>query len=259
MLRYVGNRMTPEPVLYDPVERLVTEIIPPETIALTVGDLQKFAESVSNPLFSDMTKDKQSGLFLPTQPKKGTWAAVNRSAFPGWMRNEVEPKPDPPEEPFEVNLTTPLIGYRAWNIHAGLLVSLNDPQDWTPDNPMKAHCLAAKHCKPCPSEHCTCGIYAVDELKDIQWGSVFGKVYGWGRYVRGENGWRSQFAYPAEFYLATQHDRETYVWILKKYHVPISQFMPIQVYHPSEDGYENWQDQEDRNLGASRDSDAEED
>jgi hypothetical protein len=64
-----------------------------------------------------------------------------------------------------------------------------------------------------PQRHCGCGLYALDGPWDFagylparhfgvsdQANVVVGVVAGWGRAVRGEHGWRAQFARPVALY-----------------------------------------------------------
>lgn len=174
----------------------------------------------------------------------------------------------PKEEVFELNMVTPLAGWRMWSLHAGLLSSLNEPYLWQPLQAMKAEC------SPCYTglerkghehgvavyENCSCGIYATDEkaTAEDQDGTVLGEIWGWGRYVRGNRGWRAEFAYPKSFCLASH--QSDLVSVLKKYKVPIFVQQPIQVYSPAEDGYDEYRrDNPNWHSGADEDSGAAED
>jgi hypothetical protein len=67
---------------------------------------------------------------------------------------------------------------------------------------------------------------------------VLGEVYGWGRYIRGDEGWRSQYQYPKAFHLPVDAAPEMLEG-LKKYHVPIYVEQPQLLYNPAEEGYED--------------------
>lgn len=84
-----------------------------------------------------------------------------------------------------------------------------------------------------------------------------GEVYGWGRYVRGEDGWRSQFSYPKAFHL--RKDQSHRVDMLKQYKVPIYLDTPLNVYDPQEEGYESRDHQASRSVGTHQEPDADED
>jgi hypothetical protein len=178
----------------------------------------------------------------------------------GVIRVKKEPKPPPPpkEVDFEMNLVEPLVGWKSWNFPAepseeSLLMSRSG-FFWNPDEPTVAQC--DRKCSKIPGEHHTCGIYASTEGRDSAegYGTVLGQVLGWGRYVRGGEGWRSQYSYP-KFFLLNQ-EQENLVESLKKYHVPIFMEKPVEIYEPRRDGYEYWEDSPDWNLGADQESDS---
>jgi len=161
-----------------------------------------------------------------------------------------KPLPKPVEADFEVNMVEALIGWRKWKVnttarriesqyaHTGFETSL-----WPVDEPLRAKCT----CGPkVPSERHECGIYATDDKTTTKaYEGIEGQVYGWGRYVRGNKGWRSEFAYPKEFYLS-EVVPET-LDILKQYHVPIYVLQPMRIYDPEEDGYDgHWNAEENR-------------
>jgi hypothetical protein len=88
-----------------------------------------------------------------------------------------------------------------------------------------------------PAEHHTCGIYSSDSKSTAEdYGDVLGKVYGWGRYIRHEGGWRAAFAYPNCFFL--REEQMNLVDVLKKYHVPIYVSQTMRIYDPAEEGYD---------------------
>ena len=107
----------------------------------------------------------------------------------------------------------PLVGYREWSIRTEphdrpRLLSLFHPTTWPHDRPFSAICLRpvtwphrpipAFH-EVVPDESCQCGIYAFrrpefETLNGASGPKVRGIVFGWGRYILGTLGWRSQFA-----------------------------------------------------------------
>jgi hypothetical protein len=184
------------------------------------------------------------------------WARIHGITAP-----EPEPEPPPPLEPeFEVNMVEALVGWKAWTIDKGHLFSVSvSSARWLPDQPLVAHC-AVRHTYPthpkhaeCPIENCSCGIYgaatreSAEEYID-QAEEFVGLVYGWGRYVRSDKGWRAQYAYPKAFYLSA--DQESLVAALKPFHVPIHIEQPVLAYSPEEDGYEHRNDEADWYSGA---------
>jgi len=108
----------------------------------------------------------------------------------------------------------PLVGYREWSIRTEpsgrppRLLSLFHPTTWPHDQPLSAVCLRPatspdRSAHPIhdgvPDESCQCGIYAFrrpefESLNGATGRKVRGIVYGWGRYVLGTLGWRTQFA-----------------------------------------------------------------
>jgi len=171
-----------------------------------------------------------------------------------------ERKPQIEQDEFELNLVEPLVGWRCWWLdeRGGMLRSMNETDYvWPRENRANAKCERWKHTPPV--EKCSCGFYALDSKRLLydnfrldQDGLVCGTVYGWGRYVRSENGFRSQYAYPRCFYMAsgTSHLIRT-IRFLRQYRVPIFLEQPMQVYYPDSEGYSGyWEDETHGNLGA---------
>ena len=254
VLRYVGNREKPEDSLYG-VEEIIHSHIK-YSILREFRDLAIPIQGLSGikPLSFD-EKSKMPQLVEPvSMPGDDLAGLYARMAAPVWWPAPpfmVEEKEEarPPEPEFEVNMMEPLVGWRSWRISGQLLRSLNHNHQWSPDEAFMAKC---RQHKDVPAEHCMCGIYAVTDLDAVPAGTVYGEVYGWGRYVRGEVGWRSEFAYPKCFHLAMS--QMPLVEKLRKYHVPIYIETPVQCYSPEEDGYENWTNEENGDRGAAQDS-----
>lgn len=168
------------------------------------------------------------------------------------------PKPDV----FETNLTEALVGWKAWNVQDGLLVSnVIGRYAWKPDEPMVARCAQlVKHRHPVPSIRCECGIYAADTYHHIAEfegrDAVAGEVLGWGRYVRGERGWRAQYVYPSRFLI--NQDSLHLLPTLMKYHVPVFCWRPVRIHDPGDDGYEHWKNEEDWDFRTAPEPDADE-
>ena len=142
--------------------------------------------------------------------------------------------------PFEVNMMEALTGWKSWKWREGeyLLTSptYGTAHPWCPDTAHQARCLDG--CKEVPHEHHTCGVYAGDTIEQARnYGAIYGQVYGWGRYVRGDKGWRAQFAYPKSFHLT--NDQAHLVEYLRRYHCPIYVEQPMLIYNPAEDGYDS--------------------
>lgn len=106
----------------------------------------------------------------------------------------------------------PLLGYREWAVwregsRPTRLRSLFHPTVWPAGRPLGAVCLrpliwhartGSRH-DGVPDLLCECGIYAFrepgfDTLRGAKGPKVRGVVYGWGRYVLGTSGWRTEFA-----------------------------------------------------------------
>jgi hypothetical protein len=246
--------------------------------SMDYADLREFSKTCPNPLHSDFTAETDPmRLSVPLHPREDMFAylsavgmiscadaqkmlsATYQSMFQTEFVEE-EAEQEPEREQFEINLTEPLVGWRHWTwskpaMSAAVgLRSLNVTKLWKPCEAFEAKCHLGwprntNHRKDLvPTEDCTCGIYAVDGISDLpvmhrhSGGEelITGLVYGWGRYVRGENGWRAQFAYPAEFHLRSFQTQ--LIEPLKEFRVPILIDEPIKIYDPSEDGYENRQD-----------------
>jgi hypothetical protein len=197
--------------------------------------------------------------------------SVKYSARDYWfLEEERKPKVEPP---FEMNMMEALIGWKRWKLSGDRIISNNGPIVWIPDTPLKAICTT-KRCEDAPIVHHGCGIYAVDkeEQTEKNYGPVLGQVFGWGKYVRGEKGWRSQYAYPMRFLL--EPGQESFLDVLKLYHVPVftktnvvmsqdkllAVYDLLQVYNPEEEGYYGyWNNGTTRDSGASTDSNASKD
>lgn len=151
---------------------------------------------------------------------------------------------------FEVDLTEPLTGWRAWLINKtegngivrpGLYstVASNMPECvWHPDQPMTAVCLMNKLKHPpddfsgVPAVECGCGLYAMRTFQAAlsYMGMytpsiiVYGEVYGWGKYILGTNGWRAQYAYPKSFHVYNGGIPRANYAALRDFHVPIYRY-----------------------------------
>jgi len=213
---------------------------------------------------------------------------MGRSLGTFWYGDEPQPlKPD--SAPFELNMMEALVGWRAWklDLEKKALRSQNtffgddEKHLLRPGTPMTAYCgrsrryagpsvadpagvmLREEH--PVPAEFCTCGIYAKDTLEEViddKYEGIYGQVYGWGRYVRGDQGWRAQYMYPKRFYLTRNYAREISpetIDFLKTYRVPIFVEQPCLFYNPEEDGYEYRDNEENWNFGADPEPDTDED
>jgi hypothetical protein len=110
----------------------------------------------------------------------------------------------------------PLVGYREWHAWTGvdgkpILLSLYRPSIWPYAEPMSAKCLkndlglwmrepVGEHRSPDPA--CQCGVYAHrhPQFEPCSTATphryVSGVVIGWGRYILGTKGWRTEVARP---------------------------------------------------------------
>ena len=160
--------------------------------------------------------------------------------------------------PFEVNMVEALVGWKGWKlgdspIDSGQLISPSYGGVWKPDEPFQATC---GECTDIPHESHSCGVYATDALDGAKgYGIVRGEVYGWGRYIRGDKGWRCQFAYPKAFYL--DEGQGHLVEQLRAFHVPVYVKQPMLIYSPEEDGYDgHWNAETDGDCRAGEESNA---
>jgi hypothetical protein len=176
------------------------------------------------------------------------------------------PAPVPVEPDFEVNMMEALVGWKAWKIRkvsiAGinlgmLLYSQHDVNTpWYPDKAYEAKCQSGRGCTAVPAEKDSCGIYAAGKVESVlSYGTIVGEVSGWGRYVRGEDGWRAQYAYPKAFHLIP--GQEDLIDALKVYHVPIYVQQPLRIYDPAEEGYDgNRETETNGDSGTAEESDS---
>jgi hypothetical protein len=80
-----------------------------------------------------------------------------------------------------------------------------------------------------PDQNCNCGIHLAKDIR-LAIGNcpfqllnvVYGLVYGWGKVIEGEHGYRVQYAYPKELYAA-----ETDIEALIGYGVPVQHYIEI--------------------------------
>lgn len=226
ILRYVGNREKPESELYSTEER--RELLPAPT--LTEPTELNFGSSLLHALYPEFEKDGD----LWVRP-------MSMPYIPSFLYGFSAPKPKPPSV-FDVNVMEALVGWKSWCLEDdGVLGSSMWPEiKWPVDEPLVAKCTSG--CLDVPDEYHTCGIYAASTREqvlgysDMNGEDFIGLVYGWGRYIRGVEGWRAQFAYPKCFYLNS--GQIALIEKLKAYHVPIYVEQPQLIYNPEEDGYE---------------------
>ena len=181
------------------------------------------------------------------------------------LGEEPEPESIEPTEPeFEVDLMEPLTGWKVVNVVGGIIKSEFDDSQYVPLQPFtaKCHCHQGKH--HAPALHGSCGIYAVDILEEVDIDrenefSVLIEIYGWGKYVRGETGWRAEHAYPKAIHLRS--GQGGMVEPLREYRVPIYLDIPtiVTAYDPTEEGYEHGQDEAPRDLSTAEGADSPED
>jgi hypothetical protein len=226
--------------------------------------------------------ERRDGLFVPASVAEDNpmlWPGALRAAYGNgfslgfdFSSADTEPSPPPPEPEFEVNLTEALVGWKRWLFDPRQRVLVTSHKLlWHPLQQVTAVCYGNSYnflhnrrlCPKSPVESCTCGIYAVDSEDGIpDYGdgliTIDGEVYGWGRYVRGDVGWRAQFAYPKSFMLTDGQSRDEALCLaLMEYRVPISARKPVKIYNPEDDGYaggqnaENWDSRTDSESGAA--------
>jgi hypothetical protein len=174
------------------------------------------------------------------------------------------PKEATPEPEFEVNLAEALIGWKAWSVDKKGLWSVQQAgHRWPPDEAFTATCaergpsvfdpageLSGPGCTQPVNESHTCGVYAGSREEAEKYSgqdeeNVIGEVYGWGRYVRGDFGWRAEHAYPRCFHLKS--GQGNLIEWLRAYHVPIyvEQKSELLIYDPEEDGYHGDRNEEE--------------
>jgi hypothetical protein len=249
-----------------------------ETIRKMIEEHEATLRNPPNPLFSNMEL-QPSGLWTPKPTADDVIASLFAmksfqaqvpitygslmQAILGGAGSAAAPAEEPalpPEPAFEVDMMEPLVGWRRWRAvgpNGAVLSSINSPSVWHPLEAFEAKCRHAEH-DDVPRLYCTCGIYALDREGEYDMYYVLGEVYGWGRYVRGNGGWRAQFAYPKAFHLLPE--QVNYMESLKRFRVPIDVWEKNPKYDPREDGYGEYRGSNAHgSLGADRDSNSTED
>jgi hypothetical protein len=144
----------------------------------------------------------------------------------------------------------PIVAWRVWRISEDggelMLRSVYQHQvTWPSGEPLQAACncmgVLDGHDAPGLGPGRECGIYAVrDEELTRRWswftrvptvatvGKAFGRVRLWGRVVQYEQGYKAEFAYPADLYLLDVDPEwdpaEVQAELADRYRVPIPQF-----------------------------------
>jgi hypothetical protein len=207
-----------------------------------------------------------SPLFHFPAPLPGSWSRLLSPPSFVYRGVDEDVKPIPDSAPFEMNLTEALVGWRVWHVgRDGFLRSIyahngKFKAKWMPDVPMESAC---KHNHEVPAEFCQCGVYASDSREEaedriVDHGIILivGEVYGWGRYVRGDSGWRAQYAYPKAFHVGRESFSPDVFDNLRQYHVPVYVDQPTLFYNPEDDGYANRQEDTYGNSGTDPEPDA---
>lgn len=128
----------------------------------------------------------------------------------------------------------PVVGWKSWVLSRnGYLISPNFPYWWEPNAAAQAKCDHPgdeKYDIPphtaAPNEKCNCGFYiARDAVTAFAYGYILGEIYGWGKVIQHELGWRVEYAYPKIFYV----DIEPYKSFLREFDVPIMVMPPSEV------------------------------
>ena len=159
-------------------------------------------------LFDQFEKTSHAcGIYVPKNPERDNLLGFYLSAIPdtafmpsptfAWkFIGAVDQVIKPDSEEFEVNMVEALVGWRSWKVHSSKNVLISqythgqeeEPTSWQPGEALRAKC---EHSHKVPAEFCECGIYARDTWQGLaDYTGVYGQVYGWGRYVRGDQGWR---------------------------------------------------------------------
>lgn len=101
----------------------------------------------------------------------------------------------------------PVVGWRGWGFEFDRLTSPMFHTYWEPMEQLEAGCSLHMHPShydlAVPVKGCACGIYIATNIRAAPLGlPVYGKVAGWGRVIPATRGWRVQYAYPKELYIA---------------------------------------------------------
>lgn len=122
----------------------------------------------------------------------------------------------------------PVVGWKAWKPLNDFLVSPTVGGIWKQEEAMVARCQGLRlgnltrdgrrdRDHDSPGDRCPCGIHlAQTPLAALSYGPIIGRVYGWGKTIVHNEGWRVQYAYPMEIYSVFTKDQ----W-LDLYGVPV--------------------------------------
>lgn len=142
----------------------------------------------------------------------------------------------------------PVVAWRYWRLREeGILRSLTgEQQPWIPGKPAVAGCRFGRHDPAdtrfqlvacftpdphrAPDEGCTCGIYAIRDLRHLRGQLLFGfgptvvgEVLLWGKVIPGRHGYRAERAYPRSLKVFERFAERSpaAVELLAAYRVPV--------------------------------------
>lgn len=118
--------------------------------------------------------------------------------------------------------TRPFVAWRVWRLSPGIRTLseiLGSPLPWQLRSPVVGVTgpvwllrkrAEARHqgCAQPPEPRCGCGLYAFNSpahfMRTGQAAAVVGEVWGWGRVMKHEFGWRFEYAYPRSIFLTCE-------------------------------------------------------
>lgn len=123
---------------------------------------------------------------------------------------KAEPRKVGQRVPDSVEVITAWRAWRTVNVNGEWqLKALGVDKPWEPKKMVTAVCTSDPNKHPAPCQSCECGVWGFGELDVLMQAldsysaqTVIGQVSMWGRVIECANGFRSQFAYPKELWLA---------------------------------------------------------
>jgi hypothetical protein len=130
------------------------------------------------------------------------------------------------------DVAAPLLGFRSWKwdgAHRLLVSPASEGTVWLPGKDLRAECRHSRgKGHEVPDEQCSCGIYAATDIERAApytgAGHVFGLVWGFGRTVPGDNGFRAAYGRVAAVLAVVREvslDRMQLKRVAKAYSVPL--------------------------------------
>jgi hypothetical protein len=131
--------------------------------------------------------------------------------------------------PQEVLVATPFIGYRSWSIVSNQLCSWYSPDfPWLPGpSGTEAKCDRPRATHKPPGVRCKCGLYALNDPTQVPKGDVLGQVKLWGRFVKGDMGFKGQFGRPTALLCDNFRVADKIHFVAELYRIPVTHSLDL--------------------------------